>query len=79
MEFYNYILEARKEINAQCVEIWTVEWESRHGQFSSDVKTKFKAFTEEQKARDFKKALEDAHKLIGNTYGTKVFIYKQKE
>jgi hypothetical protein len=79
MKLYDYILPKRKEINAKCVKLWTVQWTSRHGKWGTDIEPMYKTFIDKKKAKDLKKALEDAHKLIGNTYKkeTEVKLYKQ--
>lgn len=60
------------------LETWIVEWTSRHGQFSSDTKQRFQAFTDKKEAEDFADSIRRAHELIGNTYGTGVFVYKNE-
>jgi hypothetical protein len=65
-----------KEINTG--DMWVVTWIRRYGEFSSNVTKCFQAFFIEQDAKDFKKSLDDANKLIGNTSQTHVSIEKQK-
>ncbi len=56
--------------------LWAVRWQSRHGAFNSDVKAEAEFFPNEQDALDFKKALENAFKLIKHTSGNNVSINK---
>lgn len=60
------------------VETWTVEWTSRHGAYSSDTKQRFQAFTDKKEADDFADSIRRAHELIGNTHGTRVYVYKNE-
>ena len=59
------------------VETWIVEWTKRVGQYSSDTRQCYQAFTNKQEANDFADSIRRAHKLIGNTSGTGVYVYKQ--
>jgi len=56
---------------------YIVSWTKRNGEYSTDTKKCYQAFTNQDEAIKFKKSLEDAHRLIGNTSGTKVTIEKQ--
>lgn len=56
--------------------LWAVRWQSRYGPFNSDVKDEAEFFPNEQDALDFKKALENAFKLIKHTSGNNVSIKK---
>lgn len=59
------------------VETWIVEWTKRVGQYSSDTRQCYQAFTNKQEANDFADSIRRAHALIGNTSGTGVYVYKQ--
>jgi hypothetical protein len=59
------------------VDMWVVSWESRYGKFSGEVEMNFQSFFDYEDAFKFKRTLEDANKLIGNTSGTKVDIQKK--
>jgi hypothetical protein len=56
---------------------WEVRWESRHGEWSHNVKPEIRAFPTEDGARAFANALNAAFKLIKHTSGTKVTVTKQ--
>lgn len=60
------------------VDTWIVEWTSRHGAYYTDEKTRFQAFTDKAEADAFADDIRRAHKLIGNTHATKVYVRKQK-
>ena len=59
------------------VETFIVSWTKRVGEYSTDTKQCYQAFVNHEEAQDFKKSLENAHKLIGNISGTRVTIEKQ--
>lgn len=65
-----------KELEA--VEMWVVSWFKRTGEYYHSVEKCYQGFTNQEEAKALKKALEDAHKLIGNTSGTIVAIEKQR-
>jgi hypothetical protein len=77
----NYILKiieitGRKEKKLQAFESWTVRWESRHGQWSSDVQPEVEVFTNEDDANHFADELKKAFKTIKHTSGNRVYIEK---
>lgn len=59
------------------IDTWVVEWTRRYGSFHGDTEQCFQAFTDEQEAKDFAESIRRAHKLIGNTSGTSVYVTKQ--
>lgn len=59
------------------VETWIVEWTKRIGQYSSDTRQCFRAFTDKNEADEFADSIRRAHQLIGNTSGTRVYVYKE--
>lgn len=59
------------------VDTWIVEWTRRYGRFSDDTEQCYQAFTDENEANEFADSIKRAHKLIGNTSGTRVRVYKQ--
>ena len=63
-------------IKVDVYEIWMVRWRSRSGLYHSDTKDTAEAFTNEQDARKFEKALKDAFKLIRHTSGTNITVEK---
>lgn len=60
------------------VDTWVVEWTSRHGAYYTDEKQRFQAFADKDEAEVFAEDIRRAHKLIGNTHGTNVYVRKQK-
>lgn len=54
-----------KELTAY--ESWSVRWNSRHGPYSGDLTKRAEVFRTHEEAEAFKKALEDANKLLKNT------------
>lgn len=60
------------------VETWIVEWTKRVGQYSTDTRQCYQAFTNKHEAEDFADSIRRAHALIGNTSGNYVQVYKQK-
>jgi len=58
--------------NVTTAKLWTVEWTSRYGEFSSETKQEFEAFPIEKDAMDFHLALIEAYKLVRHTSGTKI-------
>lgn len=63
-----------KEIDA--IQLWKVQWTSRHGPYSSDTSQEFEAFTSEEQANEFATALRNAFELIKHTSGKKVVVTK---
>lgn len=59
-------------------EAWEVRWTSRHGEYGGDTQPEMRIFPSKEEAEDFKKALEDAFKLIKHTSGTEVQLIKQE-
>ena len=43
---------------------WVVSWKSKHGEYKSDYRQEFEVFLNEDDAKDFKKSLEDAFKIL---------------
>lgn len=66
------------EVLTSAVEVWIVEWTSRHGKYHGDIKKRYQPFTDKGEAKKFAESLRQAHKLIGNTsYEANVEVYKQ--
>lgn len=59
------------------IDTWTVEWTRRYGEYSGDTEQCYQAFTNEEEANEFADSIRRAHKLIGNTSGTNVYVHKQ--
>ena len=57
--------EQTEVLNA--VELWSVRWGARQSDWHHDVDPVAEFFTNEEDAQDFKKALEDAAKLLRYT------------
>ncbi len=60
------------------MEVWTVEWRSRYGEYSTNLKAEHEAFTDKEEAIEFKEALEYAFKLLRHTSNTEVTICSNK-
>lgn len=60
------------------VQVWTVRWLSRYGEFSGNVREEVAAFVNEQEAKDFKESIENAFKLLRHTSGTTVILTREK-
>lgn len=58
------------------VDTWVVKWTARYGEFYGDTTKRYQAFTDKQEALDFADSIRRAHKLIGNTSGTRVTVTK---
>jgi hypothetical protein len=63
----------------EVTDVWVVSWSKRIGEFHGETRICYQAFIQEEDARSFKKSLENAHALIGNTSGTWVSIEKQSK
>jgi hypothetical protein len=57
--------EEKQELIAY--ESWTVRWNARQGNYSSDLTPVAEVFTNKEDARTFANALKEAFKLIRNT------------
>lgn len=57
-------------------ETWTVRWESRHGEYHTDVQPEMEVFTNKDDAHMFATQLKEAFKLIKHTSGSTVKISK---
>lgn len=49
------------------IETWMVQWTSRQGQFSADVRSVCQAFTSKQDAKEFAESLRAAFRLVKNS------------
>lgn len=76
--FINIFKKGSEQLSSG-VETWTVEWTSRHGEYHGETKQRFQAFTDEKEANDFADSIRRAHELIGNTSGTRVYVYKNEK
>lgn len=70
---------AQPEIDSDVLHTWVVSWQSRHGIWNTDTKPEYEVFIDEDKAIEFKKALEAAFKLIRHTSRTKVTITPRQD
>ena len=71
----------RKELHSD-IDTWIVEWKTYEYKFADCthpyVKECFKAFTDQNEAEEYSKALNDAMKLVGITALPNAKVYKQK-
>lgn len=77
MGIINIFKKGTRELHTG-VDTWVVEWTSRYGAYYTNEKQRFQAFTDKDEAEAFAEDIRRAHKLIGNTYGTGVYVRKQK-
>ena len=77
MNLMKLFFRDRTEASVDVFEAWEVRWRSRNGQFSGDTQPEVKVFPKKEDAKEFKKALEDAFKLIKHRSGTNVELKKQ--
>jgi hypothetical protein len=68
---------AIETIEIETVQLWEVEWQSRHGGYSGDTRREFEVFTSEFEAERFKAALEAAFRLIRHTHGAQILMRKR--
>lgn len=59
-------------------QLWDVRWNSRHGEYSGDIRPQLECFTSEEAADAFAESLRNAFKLIRTTSGNNVFVTKAK-
>jgi hypothetical protein len=57
---------------------WMVEWIKRDCYYETNTRKGGQAFVNYEEAVKFKKALEQAYKLIGNTHDNKIELYEQE-
>jgi len=76
MNIFKMFFRDEQVRSVDTLETYEVRWQSRHGEYSNDTKPEIKVFVTEQDAHAFKKALDDAFKLINHTSGTTVTVKK---
>ena len=59
------------------VDTWIVKWTKRYGEFAGNTEQCYQVFTNKEEADEFADSIRRAHKLIGNTSGTRVSVKKQ--
>lgn len=62
----------------ETIQTWRVTWTSRYGPWHDSTQEEVEIFTNEQQAKNFSIALENAFSLIRHTCGTTVTIKKEK-
>lgn len=73
----NALFRVEKAKEVEGAHLWIVSWDSRTGDYSSDIKRVAKAFLLEEDANQFAKSLEQAQNLLQNTNRLRVEIEKQ--
>ena len=68
--------EEKQELTA--MEVWSVRWYSRYGEYSNDIRKECEFFTNPEDANAFKLSLEEAFRLIRHTSKTTVELIKEK-
>jgi hypothetical protein len=76
--FFKKLITTKRETEVldSAIETWIVEWTQRYGSFSDNTKQAFQAFLSKEDADKFADSLRQAFKLIGQTSGNKVSVYK---
>lgn len=78
MNLIKIFFRDEQETSVDVYECWEVRWTSRHGEYSSDTRPEIRAFPDKKGAAEFKRALEDAFKLIKHTSATRVTLSRQE-
>lgn len=73
----NTLFRVEKVKEVEGAHVWVVSWDSRTGDYSSDIKRVAKAFLLEEDANQFAKSLEQAQNLLQNTNKLRIKIEKQ--
>lgn len=67
-----------QETSVDVCECWEVRWKSRFDDYHGCTKPEIRVFPIKEDAEEFKKALDDAYKLIKHTHGTLTTLTKQE-
>jgi len=78
MIFKNWFYRNEEVKETTSVQLWSVRWTARKGEFAADTYQAAEFFTDEESAESFKHALLDAFKLTKDSSGIKS-IRSQKE
>lgn len=73
-----FIPQSNETREIDVAQLWEVRWQSRHGEYCSDVRPEMETFLTETEACDFKASLENAFELIRHRSGTKITVQKAK-
>ena len=76
MKIINIFKKGTKQLNSG-VDTYIVEWTRRYGKYSDEIAKCYQVFTDKEEAEEFADSIRRAHKLIGNTSGTTVYVRKQ--
>lgn len=71
----NIFKKGVKQLNSG-IDTWVVRWTKRWGAYHGETTECYQAFTNKKEAEEFAESIRRAHKLIGNTSGTRVSITK---
>jgi hypothetical protein len=71
---FKFKFRDQQEQEVTAAAIYEVRWCSRWGSYSGNITPEIRVFTTKKDAEDFKKALEDAFKLIKHTSGNRVTL-----
>ncbi len=66
-------------VTVNAVQTWEVRWQSRHGDFSSDVRMECEIFTDEATANHFTTALRNAFELVRHKGAEKIVLTMGKQ
>ena len=73
----NTLFRVEKVKEVEGAHLWIVSWDSRTGDYSSDIKRVAKAFLLEKDANQFAESLEQAQNLLQNTNRLRIKVEKQ--
>lgn len=73
----NTLFRVEKVKEVEGAHLWIVSWDSRTGDYSTDIKRVAKAFLLEEDANQFAESLEQAQNLLQNTNRLRIKIEKQ--
>lgn len=73
------LVPSGQQVELEGIETWMVRWKSVIvAPFGAQAQDRAQAFTSEEDAKAFKKALEDANKLLRNCFDLQVKITKEE-
>lgn len=68
------VLVSNETREIEVAQLWEVRWQSRHGEYSMDVRPEIEAFPTRQAAEEFAESLRNAFDLVRHTSGTNVTV-----
>ncbi len=74
--FKKLIIRNKETQELTAYERWSVKWQGRYGEYSSDTQNEMEFFTTKEDAERFATELREAFKLLKHTSNTKVVVNK---